>query len=71
MKTASYLIYVIAHNTLTIGGCGYAVFVLGHSGWWFLLAAVISGSKFGPEQWSALWDPEIAEKYRLQEADKD
>lgn len=29
-------------NTMVWGGCGYAVFWLGHSGWWFLLAMVVS-----------------------------
>lgn len=26
-----------------VGGCGYAVFGLGYSGWWFLLAVMLLG----------------------------
>lgn len=37
-------IMVILYNALLIGACGYVVFGLGHSGWWFLLAAVLTMS---------------------------
>ena len=65
-RIVSYLIYVVALETLVVGGCGYAVFALGHSGWWFLLAALFSSSFYPPERWSALWDDAIANKYRVQ-----
>lgn len=32
------LIFVLT----VIGGCGYVVFWLGHSGWWFLAAVLIA-----------------------------
>lgn len=32
----------IVFDILIFGGTGYAVFVLGASGWWFLLALLIS-----------------------------
>lgn len=67
MKIASYLIYSIFYETLTIGGTAYVVFVLGQSGWWWLLGALFSASVFKPERWSALWDDNIAEKYRTAE----
>ena len=51
MKYLTYLIYIIIYETLVVGGCAYAVFVLGHSGWWFLLAVAMSGSAYSPERW--------------------
>lgn len=51
MKYLSYLIYILAYEILIIGGCGYAVFVLGHSGWWFLLAATLSSFSYSPSKW--------------------
>jgi hypothetical protein len=70
MKIASYLIYTLLYEGLCIGGTGYAVFVLGHSGWWWVLGAVLSGCIYKPERWSALWDDTIAEKYRKADAAK-
>lgn len=37
------LIYILmwVWDAAIIGGIGYAVFVLGHSGWWFLLALML------------------------------
>lgn len=54
MKTITYLIYIIAFETLVLGGCGYAVFVLNRSGWWFLLAVFLSASAYAPERWAQL-----------------
>lgn len=63
MKLFSYLAYITLFEVMVIGGCGYAVFVREHSGWWFLLAILISGSAYPPERWSSLWDQSLAEKY--------
>lgn len=52
MKWLTYLIYVLFWETLVIGGCGYAVFVLDCSGWWFLLALLLSASTYRPENWA-------------------
>lgn len=51
MKEITYLIYIIFFEGLVIGGCGYSVFVLGHSGWWFLLATFFSGVAYHPISW--------------------
>ena len=51
MKYLTYLIYIIFWESLVFGGCGYAVFVLGHSGWWFLLAIFIGASAYSPAKW--------------------
>jgi hypothetical protein len=51
MKEITYLIYILAYESLVIGGIGYAVFVLDYSGWWFLLAAVFSGAAYKPQAW--------------------
>ncbi len=39
MSTQDVVIYIAAlvANTIILVGTGYAVFVLGASGWWFLL----------------------------------
>lgn len=51
MKEITYLIYIVFWCSLVFGGTGYAVFVLGHSGWWFLLAVILGGSGYHPTQW--------------------
>lgn len=51
MKYITYLIYIIAFETLVLGGTGYAVFMLGFSGWWFVLAVVVSGTAYSPSKW--------------------
>ena len=56
MKVLTYLIYTILYECLIIGGCGYVVFGLHQSGWWFVLAAIFSMSQYSPEKWAALWN---------------
>ncbi len=51
MKELTYLIYIIFWESLIFGGTGYAVFVLDHSGWWFLLALLIGGTAYSPLKW--------------------
>jgi hypothetical protein len=51
MKELTYLVYIIVYETLIIGGCGYAVFVLDRSGWWFVLAAFFSFCAYHPLKW--------------------
>ena len=51
MKWVSYLIYIVLFETLVLGGTGYAVFVLDHSGWWFLLACLMSSGAYPPERY--------------------
>jgi hypothetical protein len=51
MKYATYLIYILLYEGLVIGGTGYAVFALGASGWWFLLAALLSSAAYKPADW--------------------
>ena len=50
-KSTTYLIYILFWETLVWGGIGYAVFVMGDSGWWFLLAFAVSASAYRPEGW--------------------
>lgn len=71
MRILSYLVYAVLYEGMTIGGTGYAVFVLGHSGWWWLLGTLFSAAIYSPERWSALWDGAIAEKYREQKEKSD
>ncbi len=51
----TYLIYSIVNVIVVIGGCGYAVFVLGHSGWWFLGAIVLCGCGYSPWRWHCIF----------------
>lgn len=51
MSHLTYLIYILVYEGLVLGGTGYAVFVLGHSGWWFLLALPLSAAAYSPAKW--------------------
>jgi hypothetical protein len=51
MKEITYLIYIVLYEGLVVGGTGYAVFVLDHSGWWFLLAVIMSVAAYSPRKW--------------------
>ena len=51
MKYLTYLIYIIFWELLVFGGMGYAVFVLNHSGWWMLAAALLGGLAYSPLKW--------------------
>jgi hypothetical protein len=51
----TYLIYVFFVLGLLIGGTGYAVFALGHSGWWFLAAIGIGQGTYSPWRWHSIW----------------
>ena len=61
MKSSwSYLIYIIFWELLILGGCGYAVFVIGASGWWFVLAFALSQNAYSPGAWSKLESKGVA-----------
>ena len=51
MKELTYLIYIVLWEAFVIGGCAYLVFWLGASGWWFILAVVLSGAAYTPNRW--------------------
>lgn len=51
MREVTYLIYIILWEAMIFGGTGYVVFMLDHSGWWFLLALVIASCAYTPERW--------------------
>ena len=51
MKELTYLIYTIFWGATIFGGTGYAVFVLGHSGWWFAVAIMIGCMAYSPMKW--------------------
>lgn len=50
----TYLIYIIIWEAMVLGGFGYVVFVLGKSGWWMLLAVLMSASAYKPKRWGKL-----------------
>lgn len=47
----TYLIYAVSVLVIVLGGTGYAVFVLGHSGWWLLPAFFVCTCGYTPERW--------------------
>lgn len=51
MRYVTYLIYLIFWEGMVFGGIGYAVFVLGHSGWWFALALLVGPMAYSPLKW--------------------
>jgi len=40
-----FAIYSILYESLVLGGTGYVVFFMGHNGWWFLLAVLMSSNQ--------------------------
>lgn len=50
----TYLFYIVIWEVMCIGGCGYVVFGLHYSGWWFVLAAILSAMAYSPEKWNEL-----------------
>lgn len=50
----TYLIYIVLYEILIIGGCGYVVFVLGHSENWWWLAVLFSMGAYKPHTWHEL-----------------
>lgn len=64
MRIASYMIYLVFYETLTIGGTAWVVFIQGQSGWWWILGVIFSAGCIKPERWTTLWDEKLAEKYR-------
>ena len=51
----TYMIYIILWEALIIGGFGYVVFGLNRSGWWMLLAVMLSDSAYKPKSWRELF----------------
>jgi hypothetical protein len=50
----TYLIYIIIWEAMILGVFGYAVFGLGKSGWWMLLAVLMSSRAYKPVNWRKL-----------------
>lgn len=45
----AFTIYTLVYEAVIWGVFGYAVFGLGFSGWWVLLAVFLSGSQLKPQ----------------------
>ena len=48
MKYITFLIYIILWDGSILVGTFYATFVLGYSGWWWLLAVYLGRASFKP-----------------------
>lgn len=51
MKYLTYLIYILLWEGFVLGSAWYAVFILQRSGWWFLLAVLLSAAAYKPSAW--------------------
>lgn len=63
-----FALYSVAYEALVLGGTGYAVFVLGHSGWWMLAAFYVSTKQLKPHHFGIFTesvDPKFKEAARL------
>lgn len=45
----AFAIYSICYEVIVWGIFGYAVFILGHSGWWIVAAIFVSGCQLKPK----------------------
>lgn len=52
MKYLAFLVYIIIWDVGIIAGAAYAVFWLDASGWWFLLAIILTGMSFKPRHFN-------------------
>lgn len=50
----TYLLYCAMIIIVFFGGTGYAVFCLGHSGWWFILPICLSVGGYSPWRWHCI-----------------
>lgn len=48
MKYLAFLVYIILGDGVIIVGTFYATFILGHSGWYWLLACILGAASFKP-----------------------
>lgn len=48
MKYWAFAVYSVLYELVIWGIFGYAVFIQGHSGWWMVLAVVMSASQMTP-----------------------
>lgn len=51
MPYITYLSYILLWEGMLFVGAGYAVFILGFSGWWFALAVFLGYSAYSPKKW--------------------
>lgn len=47
-KYVVFALYSVLFEAIIWGVFGYAVFIVGHSGWWVLVAILLSGSQLKP-----------------------
>lgn len=60
----TYLIYLLMFAFVPMLAVGYVVFWLDHNGWWFAFLFLIWSCLFKPQKWAALYDCDLAERYR-------
>jgi hypothetical protein len=52
MKYWAFAFYSVIFEGIVWGIFGWAVFIGGHSGWWILVALLISGSQLKPKHFN-------------------
>lgn len=63
-----FALYSVAFEALVLGGTGYAVFVLGHSGWWMLGALYVSTKQLKPHHFGIFTEREAEVGHAAAEA---
>ena len=51
MREITYLIYIVVWEGAILGGFTYLVFWREQSGWWFVLALLLSAAAYPPDKW--------------------
>jgi len=52
MNYWAFAVYTVIFEAMIWGVFGYAVFIQGHSGWWILVAIIISGAQLKPKHFN-------------------
>jgi hypothetical protein len=59
MKYLTFFVYIVLWDVAILVGTFYATFILGHSGWWWLLAVFLMGTSFKPRHFGIEQKPKL------------
>jgi len=60
MFAVTYLIYILAWESLVLGGCSYLVFWRGADPHWFWFAVFLTFCALNPKKWCSLFHPRVS-----------
>lgn len=58
-----FAVYSILFESIVWGIFGYAVFWKDHSGWWIVVAFIVSGSQLKPRHFGIIQAPKPADEF--------